>query len=439
MKSLTLTASLLTALLLAGCGSDSSSPAQNFTDITVERGPVLYATVIDAKGQVGKSQGKGVYRFNAPEYPIRSYGGYIDMNRDGLVNEGDLSMAQLQLQTAEGSVMTMATTMAQNGELYTYMKELGLSENAVLRERPSTDKDVAALSDEMYKYCVENNVSDPSQLQAGDMDQVRGRLQDRTQHYNESNMSAQELEYLLINEEMQIPTLSIETVEQLDQTGIQNADNELIINSIATSELTDAQKYTLAYMWNEEKLAKDIYLELNALSPSPTLYNIATKAESAHQASVEALIKKYDLNILNLDDYSGGYSADALSAYQTAQYSLQEITTLYDTLYSMGAQSLQSALEVGCMVEVTDIDDLDRDILTAEGAPDLVLVFENLRSGSYSHYWSFNTALQSMGVKEGCCVLGEDFCKTTQEYPKVTHGSQSSVQGSGHAQQSGRH
>jgi hypothetical protein len=439
MKTSTLTASLITALLLAGCGSDSSSPAQEFTDITVERGPVLNAMLIDAKGQVGKSQGNGVYRFNAPEYPIRSYGGYIDMNRDGFVNEGDLSMAQLQLQTAEGSVMTMATTMAQNGELYTYMQGLGLSEDELLRQRPSTDIDVAALSDEMYKYCVENNVSDPSQLQAGDMDQVRGRLQDRTKNYNDSNMSAQELEYLLINEEMQIPTLSTESVALLDQTGAQNTNNELIINSIAASELTDEQKYTIAYMWNEEKLAKDIYLGLNALTPSPTLYNIATNAETAHQASVEAIIEKYDLNILNLDDYSGGYSADALSNYSPGQYSLQEITTLYDTLYSLGSQSLQSALEVGCMVEVTDINDLDRDILAAEGAPDLVLVFENLRSGSYSHYWSFNTALQSMGVTEGCCVLGADFCKTNEEYPQVTHGSQSSAQGNGNAQQGGRH
>ena len=61
------------------------------------------------------------------------------------------------------------------------------------------------------------------------------------------------------------------------------------------------------------------------------------------------------------------------------------------------------------MVEVTDIEDLVDDLVVDQSAPDLVIVFENLLAGSYAHYWSFNTALQNIGISEGCCVLGEDF------------------------------
>jgi hypothetical protein len=81
--------------------------------------------------------------------------------------------------------------------------------------------------------------------------------------------------------------------------------------------------------------------------------------------------------------------------------------------------------EVGCMVEVTDINDLNEDIEIAQGADDLVTTFEHLRSGSYTHYWAFDRALKTMGVADGCCILGDDFCKTAAEYPSTqgNHGS----------------
>ncbi|MBN2896775.1 MAG: DUF2202 domain-containing protein [Campylobacterales bacterium] len=203
---------------------------------------------------------------------------------------------------------------------------------------------------------------------------------------------------------------------------------------MGASTLNDLQRYTLAYMWNEEKLAKDIYLALNALTPHQTLENIATRSESKHQEQVEALIAAYDLNILNLTDYSGGYDATALAAYNSGLYSIDEVSDLYGALYAKGSASLQDALEVGCMVEVTDINDLNKDLITAEGADDLVAVFENLRSGSYNHYWAFDSALKGIGVSEGCCVLGSDYCKTADEYPQNDKGAKNSAQNRGPSQ-----
>jgi hypothetical protein len=437
MKTYTLTASILGALLLAGCGSDAT---EGYTDITVERGPVLMANVVDAKGQRGEDLGNGVYRFTSPEYPIKSHGGFIDMNRNGEVDEGDLSMTQLHLQTGNGNVMTMATTMAQNTKLHTYMKDLGLSDEELLEMTPSMDKDTAALSDEMYKYCIENNISDPSMVQLAEMDAIREKIQNRRERYNNSGLSAAQHEYQLINDEMNTETLNTDDAKEIIQTSIENAEKQIIVNETISENLSNEQKYTLAYMWNEEKLAKDIYLELNKIHPSNTLYNIATKAETKHQASVEGLIEKYDLNILNPTDYEEHYLAAELAVYAPGEYSINTIQSLYDTLYAKGSQSLQDALEVGCMVEVTDIEDLVDDLVVDQNAPDLVIVFENLLAGSYAHYWSFNTALQNMGVSEGCCVLGEDFCKTSEEYPQGTTGSQQAGKGQqgGNGQQGGR-
>ncbi len=190
------------------------------------------------------------------------------------------------------------------------------------------------------------------------------------------------------------------------------------------SELEDAQKYTLAFMWNEEKLAKDIYLALNEVHPSQQFYNIATRSETKHQQMVEDLIQRYDINITNLGDFSVNYSQDELQKLPAGTFSLDIIQNLYDSLYEKGVQSKVDALQVGCIVEVTDVNDLNRDIEVAKevNATDLVAVFESLRAGSYSHYWVFDKALKTDGIEQGCASAGEEYAKTEDEYPTTrTH------------------
>ena len=97
---------------------------------------------------------------------------------------------------------------------------------------------------------------------------------------------------------------------------------------------------------------------------------------------------------------------------------------LYDGLWShaiLHANFAQGALEAACMVEVVDVNDLNASIEQAQelGALELVVAFENLRSGSYNHYWAFNNALIQQGVAQGCGVLGADY---VQDYPQVPKG-----------------
>ena len=198
--------------------------------------------------------------------------------------------------------------------------------------------------------------------------------------------------------------------------------NSIDLSQYPMSNLTDAQKYTIAFMWNEEKLAKDIYLELNLLYPTQQLENIATKSETMHQALVEDLVERYDLNITNLVDYKENYSEEELRAFASGEFGVQEIQDLYDTLYAEGKQSQQAALEVGCKVEVTDVEDLLDEIRIAEevDAQDLIAVWNVLLSGSYNHYWAFDKGLKNQGVTDGCCSLGTDFCHP--EYPQNENG-----------------
>ncbi len=185
-------------------------------------------------------------------------------------------------------------------------------------------------------------------------------------------------------------------------------------------ELSEDHKYALAYMWHEEKLAYEIYLELNKVQPAKQFINIAQNSEINHIAAVETLVQTYDINITNLKDYTINYSEEELRAMPTGVFAIDKIQALYDMLYKKGIQSKRDALEVGCMVEVTDIADLDEFIAQAGGKQDLIDTFEYLKSGSYNHYWAFDNGLKQMGVSDGCCALGiidgVDYCHP--EYPQ---------------------
>lgn len=188
--------------------------------------------------------------------------------------------------------------------------------------------------------------------------------------------------------------------------------------SILTQDLKDA----ITYMYSEEGLAHDVYLNIYKIQPVNQLQKIAINSEVKHIEAVNEIAQKYDLNITKYPDTDRPYSTDDLERYGSGEYPVESIQELYNLLYDKGIQSVQDALEVGCMVEVVDIDDLNEYIEYAQksNASDVLDVFEFLRNGSYNHYWAFDKGLKNMGISEGCCsvpsALGHDFCHP--EYPQ---------------------
>jgi len=172
------------------------------------------------------------------------------------------------------------------------------------------------------------------------------------------------------------------------------------------SALTQEVKDAIAYMIDEERVAFDVYNTLYATYPTlRQLNNIATNSESVHIQTVELLASKYALE-------------NNSSELEAGTYDIALLQELYDSLIELGESSEQKALEVGCMVEVTDIDDLNTYILSSQesNATDVTTAFEFLRDASYKHYWAFDKGLVRMGVSEGCCSLGDAFCHS--EYPQ---------------------
>jgi len=198
------------------------------------------------------------------------------------------------------------------------------------------------------------------------------------------------------------------------------------INSSQTYDLSQANRDDLAYMGNEERLAYDVYMALYDYHKSRgttirQFENIATNSETKHIETVRALVNKYNISsddLTILDRAPVASSSTPQSSLPSGKYDISSIQNLYNDLITKGRRSVQDALEVGCMVEVTDINDLNPKIDNAmsSGAKDLEDAFRFLRDGSYNHYWAFDKGLKNIGVEAGCCSLGDSWCH--EEYPK---------------------
>ncbi|NTV40135.1 MAG: DUF2202 domain-containing protein [Demequinaceae bacterium] len=154
------------------------------------------------------------------------------------------------------------------------------------------------------------------------------------------------------------------------------------------STATASEAASLEYMVEEEKLAHDLYVELGDAWGLRIFTNIAS-AETQHEDAVKALLDAY-----GLDDPTAGAAV--------GEFSDPALQSLYDTLLAQGLASQTAALEVGAIVEETDIADLrDR----ASDSPAIDQVFGQLEAGSENHLRAFIINLDRLGVTYEAQVL----------------------------------
>ena len=144
--------------------------------------------------------------------------------------------------------------------------------------------------------------------------------------------------------------------------------------------------------------------------------NTIHHAERLHEEAVEALIKKYDIDILDLEDYDGNYSKQELQDMEPGVYPIKKLQALWDNVAPIGTKSLTDAFKIGAITEVRDVEDLDRYIQIADKAIDFRYVMEFLRDGSILHYWVFDKALKELGIQDGACSISSRYCKKEGEF-----------------------
>lgn len=159
------------------------------------------------------------------------------------------------------------------------------------------------------------------------------------------------------------------------RTSADHSSGTYALDALPVGTLDQAEKDALLYMYEEEKLARDIYALFADLWDKPMFANISS-AEQTHLDSVAALLERYDLPVPGTN-ISGTYSNPILQ-------------NLYAELSEKGKTSLADALLVGGAIEELDILDL-RNRLELTDQTDIQTVFQNLLSGSYNHLNSFSS------------------------------------------------
>ena len=161
------------------------------------------------------------------------------------------------------------------------------------------------------------------------------------------------------------------------QGGPRNNQN-CCLTAAAEPATADEIKW-LTYMREEEKLARDVYQQLNAKWNLRVFENIA-RSEERHFESVGVLLARYSVK-------------DPAANTAPGVFANQKLMALYNQLMAKGLVSLKDALEVGVLIEKTDIDDLES-ALKATTKTDVKTVFTNLLSGSLTHQDAFEGNLE---------------------------------------------
>ena len=148
----------------------------------------------------------------------------------------------------------------------------------------------------------------------------------------------------------------------------------------AGTTLTTAETYWLTYMREEEKLARDTYLEMYAMYGSYVFTKIAS-SEQNHMDAIKTLLDRYGV-------------ADPAAGNGRGEFTNSHLQDLYQQLIDKGRLSLTDAYEVGVIVEETDIADLEQAIAAAAHG-DISNVYSNLLQGSFHHLSAFQSRLSN--------------------------------------------
>lgn len=143
---------------------------------------------------------------------------------------------------------------------------------------------------------------------------------------------------------------------------------------VTVDTLSDQEKTDMAFMREEEKMARDLYTVFRQKYRDRIFGNIAS-SEQKHMDAILQLLKVYS----QPDPVQPGLG----------QFSNQEITELYNQLYARGMKSRLEAYKVGVDVEKADIADLGR-ALSASDERCLDKTYLNLLQASKNHLRVFS-------------------------------------------------
>jgi len=151
-------------------------------------------------------------------------------------------------------------------------------------------------------------------------------------------------------------------------------------DALQLRQLDEYQKEIIYSIYEEEKVARDVYTTLGKMYSEENTFANIQLSEQTHMDAVRNLCVKYGIDIPDSDKEVGVFD-------------LSEMEELYKSFVDEGTTSKLDALNVGKKIEEMDI--LDLGLALNEKMPrDVKKVFTNLISGSINHLNAFTAAIE---------------------------------------------
>ncbi|MEY2963632.1 MAG: hypothetical protein RL754_893 [Bacteroidota bacterium] len=144
--------------------------------------------------------------------------------------------------------------------------------------------------------------------------------------------------------------------------------------------LSTEDQDALIFMYEEEKLARDVYTTLSGIW-SVNQLNMIQGSEQKHMDAIAALMVDYDIPYTTLD---------------VGEFENADLKALYDDLVAQGSVTELAALTVGATIEDLDIVDLQEYVEATDEAV-LMATYENLICGSKNHLRAFVMGIENKG------------------------------------------
>jgi hypothetical protein len=174
----------------------------------------------------------------------------------------------------------------------------------------------------------------------------------------------------------------------VNEDGTSTFDTTNLLNTLAAlpiEALSANESASLAFMREEEKLAYDVYSQLNTLwGGQVRVFGNIARSEASHTEAVRQLLIRYGL-------------ADPAVNLQAGVYADANLQTLYTNLVTQGSVSMVAALQVGAAIEEIDLVDIETALQSIDNQ-DIRMVYDNLAKGSRNHLRSFVKNLEQQGV-----------------------------------------
>ena len=150
------------------------------------------------------------------------------------------------------------------------------------------------------------------------------------------------------------------------------------VGKVSAATLSPAEEQALMLIREEEKLARDVYLQLYDQFKLRIFNNIA-KSEQTHMDAAKTLLDRYGIQ--------------DPATQEIGVFTNGDVQALYNSLMESATDSLVEALETGIEIEKEDIKDL-QDSLNITKQRDIKKVFTNLLRASNNHLESFEQVLE---------------------------------------------